>query len=107
MSVKIDYQYPPTVGEAIGDIQSIADGEALTIRPAEGVVWVIEMLTYGGACTIAYTDGTLSNTIDTPTAAGAIEKAEYRISHSEYLTITNTSGSPATFGYRGYIVNEA
>jgi len=106
MSVKIDYQYPPTVGEAVGDIQSIANGAALTIRPDEGVVWMIEFLSYGGACTIAYTDGTLSNTIDTLAAAGVIEKAEYRISNAEYLTITNTSGGAATFGYRGYIVNQ-
>jgi len=106
MATLIDYEYKPTVGEAVGDLQTIADGNALTIQPPAGETWVIEMISYGAACTIAFTDGTLSNTIDSPSAAGVIEKAGYRITNSHYITVTNTSGGSAVFGYSGYKVNE-
>ena len=107
MATLLDYEYKPTVGKAVSDLKSIDNGNALTIQPPAGETWVIEMITYGAACTIEFTDGTLSNTIDEPTAAGVIEKAGYRITNSHYITVTNTSGSPATFGYSGYKVNEA
>jgi len=106
MATLLDYEYKPTVGEAVGDLQTIADGNALTIQPPAGETWVIEMISYGAACTIEFTDGTLSNTIDEPTAAGVIEKAGYRITHTHYITVTNTSGGSAVFGYSGYKVNE-
>jgi len=98
--------YKPTVGAAVGEIETIANGSAMTVRPAAGIIWIIEMISYGGACTIVFTDGTLSDTIDTPTSAGIIEKANYRISHDHYITVTNSSGASATFGYAGYVVNE-
>ena len=107
MATLLDYEYKPTMGKAVGDLQTIADGNALTIQPPAGETWVIEMISYGGACTIAFTDGTLSNTIDEPTEAGVIEKAGYRITNSHYITVTNTSGGSAVFGYSGYKVNEA
>jgi len=107
MSIKVDYQYPPTVGEAVGDIQSIADGEALTIRPPEGITWVIEFLGFSGAVTIAYTNGTNSTTISAETGARVIEKAGYRITHDNYITMTNSSGGPLIYSYSGYVVNEA
>ena len=107
MATLLDYEYKPTVGKAVGDLKSIDNGNALTIQPSAGETWVIEMISYGGACTIAFTDGTLSNTIASPTSADVIEKASYRITNSHYITVTNTSGSPATFGYSGYKVNEA
>jgi len=107
MATLIDYEYKPTVGETVKDLKSIANGSALTIQPPAGETWKIEMISYGGACTIAFTDGTLSNTIDEPTAAGVIEKASYRITNSHYITVTNTSGGSAVFGYSGYKVNES
>ena len=107
MATLIDYEYKPTVGKAVSDLKSIDNGNALTIQPPAGETWVIEMITYGAQCTIAFTDGTLSNTIDEPTEAGVIEKAGYRITNSHYITVTNTSGGSAAFGYSGYKVNEA
>jgi len=107
MATLLDYEYKPTVGKAVGDIQTIADGNALTIQPPAGETWVIELISYGAACTIEFTDGTLSNTIDEPTSAGVIEKAGYRITNTHYITVTNTSGGSAVFGYSGYKVNEA
>ena len=68
---------------------------------------MIEMITYGAACTIEYTDGTRSNTIDSPTEAGVTEKSSYRITNTHYITVTNTSGGSAVFGYSGYKVNES
>ena len=106
MALGVRGAYKQTVGNRVGDIESIANGSAMTIQPASGITWIIEMISYGGACTISFTDGTLSDTIDTPSAAGVIEKASYRIDHDNYITVTNTSGATATFGYAGYIVNE-
>ena len=107
MATLIDYEYKPTVGKAVSDLKSIDNGNALTIQPPAGETWVIEMITYGAACKIEFTDGTLSNTIDEPTEAGVIEKAGYRITNTHYITVTNTSGGSAVFGYSGYKVNEA
>jgi len=107
MATLLDYEYKPTVGKAVGDLQTIADGNALTIQPPAGETWVIEMISYGAACKIEFTNGTLSNTIDEPTVVGVIEKAGYRITNSHYITVTNTSGGPAVFGYSGYKVNES
>jgi len=107
MATLIDYEYKPTVGKAVGDIQSVDDGNALTIQPPAGETWVIELITYGAACKIEFTNGTSPNTIDEPTEAGVIEKAGYRITNSHYITVTNTSGGSAVFGYSGYKVNEA
>lgn len=106
MALGVRGAYRRTVGIAVGDLETIANGSALTIRPDNGEVWIIEMITYGGACTIAFTDGTLSNTIDTPAGANVIEKASYRISYDNYILVTNASGAAAIFGYSGYIVNE-
>jgi len=97
--------YKLTVGEVVGDIQSIANGAPLTIRPEAGITWVIERIAYGGACVITITDGTLSDTIDTLTIAGVISKGNYRISHERYILVTNSSGGAATFEYSGYVVN--
>ena len=107
----IDYEYKPTRGEAVSGLQSIANGAALTIRPAVGETWVIEMISFGGACTIAFTDGTLNNAIATETAADVannqvIEKANYTITRDDYITVTNTSGATAVFGYNGFKVHE-
>lgn len=107
MSIKIDYQYPPTVGEAVGDFQSVAHGEGWVIRPPEGVVWVIEFLGFSGAVSIVYTDGTNSTIISNETEAGVIEKAEYRITHDNYIVMINSSGGPLIYSYSGYVVNQA
>jgi len=98
--------YKQTVGEAVSDAQSIADGSALTIRPGAGIVWVIEELGYSGAVTITRTNGTVSTTIDNPSAAGTIEKGGYRISNSSYLVMTNSSGGTLVYSYSGYVVNQ-
>jgi len=106
MSVKIDYQYPPTVGEAVGDIQSIANGAALTIRPAVGVTWKITEIGHSGAVTIAFTDGTNTSSSFSETGAEPLEKCEYTVTHDLYITLTNSSGGALIYSYAGYIVNE-
>lgn len=107
MSVKIDYQYPPIVGGAIGDIQSIANNAALTIRPRVGVTWFIERLTFSGAVTINRRDGTTTGVIVTEAAAGDLKDFNERITHDLWITMDNASGNPLVYSYSGYIVNSA
>jgi len=97
-------QDPPTVvrGKTVGDIQSVSNGSSLTIRPPQGEEWMIEIIGYGGACTIAYTDGTNSNTVDSPTSSGIKEKCNYPVTYDLYITVTNSSGGSAVFSYVGY-----
>jgi len=107
MTVLLDYEYKPMVGEAVKDIQSIADGAALTIRPAAGITLMIEFLGYTGAVAITLTNGTISNTIDSPSGGGVTEKASHRITHDNYILMSNSSGGALIYSYYGYIVNES
>ena len=94
------------IGDTTTDLQTIASGARLTIRPGAGVEWAIANLYYGGAMAIHRTDGTLDLTYDTDTGAGARLGYELNVTHTIYLELENTSGGDAVMSYDGVVTKE-
>jgi len=96
---------PPTVvrGPAVQDNQSVDGGANFDIQPPAGEEWFIELIVYGGNCTLKWSDGTNDITMFSRTdAPNSLEKCEYTVTHDHFIRVTNDEGSAKRFGYSGY-----
>ena len=88
-------------GDVVAGLSSIANAADLEIRPPSLSEWVIHSLYFGATCDVKITNGTDSITIEAPGGGGLRVNRTHHLTHSQYMTITNTSGGAAVFGYDG------
>lgn len=88
-------------GDVVAGLSSIANAAVLTIRPPSPDEWVIHNLYFGATCDVKVTNGTDAILIEAPGGGGLRTNRTHHLTHSQYMTITNTSGASAIFGYDG------
>jgi len=94
-------------GDAIGGMESISDNSALTIKPSAGIEWIVHNLFVPDN---AAEDGvdiaivTATGSIVVITALSSIFQHNFHLTNSQWITMTNKTGSTALLGYDGIVV---
>lgn len=94
------------IGEVVSALESVADGEYLTIQPAEGTEIVVHNLAYGGAVEIYFTDGANQVKADSDTGAGSLLGFYFHCTNSLYYRVKNVSGGAIYICYEGVVTRE-
>jgi len=94
-------------GDAVIGIESISDNSAITIKPSAGVEWIIHNLfipdnAAEDGVDVAIVSGTGS--IVVITALSSLFQHNFHVTNSQWITMTNKTGSTALLGYDGIVV---
>ncbi len=90
------------VGDVYSDIQSVAAGAYLDIRPAAGVEVVIHNIYHEYDVQLEFYDGTNSLIFDTDAGAGIYAKYAFHVNNTRRIRVKNTHATLAKLiGYDG------
>ncbi len=91
------------VGDVVSDIQSIASGSYLDIRPGAGAEWVIHNVYHEDAVQISFYDGVNEITFDLDTGAGSWRWEELHCNNTRRYRVKNNAGVAKLIGYDGIV----
>lgn len=88
-------------GDIVYNVASLADAEVMEIKPASGS-YIIQNIYLEAAGDVEFSNGTYDIKINRNPETTSILCGNYECDATNYLKITNTSGSAALFGYDGF-----
>ena len=88
-------------GSAVGSNNNTAGSGTFTIQPSAGVEWVVHNFMWSGPCTITITDGSHPVVFYTATALGYLGNVQIHLTNTQYVVMTDTSGSTNAMAYNG------
>ena len=90
------------VGDAVGDLVSVAASGSLDIQPGAGVEWMIFNIFAAGGVEIYWTDGTNEIQVDSSSGAKSWLNFKFPVTNTLWLRIKNPDTVNAVLvGYSG------
>ncbi len=91
------------VGDVVSDLQSIAAGSYLDIRPGSGAEWVIHNIYHEDKVQLSFYDGTNDLAFDWDTGPGGWFWYEFHCTNTRRIRVKNDAGAAKLIGYDGII----
>jgi hypothetical protein len=90
-------------GDVKQDLQVIANGGILTIRPPAGEEWTIHNVYYTQPVIVRVfkATGSVTLTFDSDTSQGAMTNRYYHVTNEQYLQVLNNYAGNNTIGFDG------
>ncbi len=89
------------LGNSFSDLQSIANGAYLDIRPVGSQEAVIHNIYHEGDVSLEFYDGANSLIFETAIGAGVYAYYAFHVTNTLRIRVQNTSGGAALIGYDG------
>jgi len=89
------------VGDVKSDLQSVANGNYLDIRPPSGEEWVIHNIYHSDDAELYFSNGTDEIRFSSHSGEGGWIGYFFHVTNSHYLRVKNVSGATALIGYDG------
>jgi len=90
-----------TRGDTVSDLQSIASGAYLDIRPSSSEEWVIHNIYHDDMVELSFYDGTNEIVFDADTSFGAWTWYEFHLTYTRRIRVKNTASAARLVGYDG------
>ncbi len=91
------------VGDVCSDLQSIAAGSYLDIRPTAGVEWVIHNIYHEDRAQLSFYDGSNEIIFDVDYGLGVWAWYEFHCTNARRIRIKNMAGVAKLIGYDGIV----
>ena len=91
------------VGDVVSDLQSIAAGSYMDIRPGSGIEWVIHNIYHEDRVQLSFYDGTNEIIFDVDYGLGVWAWYEFHCNNTRRIRIKNMAASAKLIGYDGII----
>lgn len=94
-------------GDAVIGMESISDDAAITIKPSAGIEWIIHNLFIPDNAAEDGVDVAIvsaTGSIVVITALSSLFQHNFHVTNSQWITMTNKTGSTALLGYDGIVV---
>ncbi|HUL29234.1 MAG TPA: hypothetical protein VLZ03_02175 [Thermodesulfobacteriota bacterium] len=89
------------VGDVVSDLQSIATGAYLDIRPGSGSEWVIHNIYHADAAHLEFYDGSNSLIFDADSGPGFWAWYEFHCNNTRRIRVKNNAAGDQLIGYDG------
>ena len=91
------------VGDITSDLQSIAAGTYLDIRPGAGAEWVIHNIYHDSKIELYWYDGSNSLLFEVDTSFGVFAWYEFHVGNTRRIRVKNTDSVSKLIGFDGVI----